>query len=79
MLLVLFFVFGLVKTCTSKRTEKAGAYIRLFLRFAIARILVTYGMDFIVAIFKIVQGMITSVMTTVSFGTSTETIIPEEE
>ena len=78
-LLVLFFVFGLVKTCTSVRELKRPELIfRLFLRFAIARILVTYGMDFIVAIFKIVQGMITSVMTTVSFGTSTETIIPEE-
>ena len=46
-LLVLFFVFGLVKTCTSyqdiKRPEQA---FKIFLRFIIARALVVYGMDF---------------------------------
>ena len=78
-LLVLFFVFGLVKTCTNmqeiKRPEQA---FRLFIRFAVARLLVTYGMDFVVAIFKIVQGMISNVMGTVGIGTVTNTAIPEE-
>ena len=43
-LLVLFFVFGVVKSCTNlteiKRPEHA---LKLFLRFAIARGLVVYG------------------------------------
>ena len=76
-LLVLF--FGIVKTCTNmneiKRPEQA---MKLFLRFAIARGLVVYGMDFMKAIFEIVQGIISSIMTTVGVGTATETVIPQE-
>ena len=78
-LLVLFFVFGIIKTCTNmndiKRPEQA---LKLFIRFAIARGLVVYGMDFMKAIFEIVQGIISSIMTTVGVGTATETVIPQE-
>lgn len=78
-LLVLFFVFGIVKTCTNmneiKRPEQA---IKLFLRFAIARGLVVYGMDFMKAIFEIIQGVISSIMNTVGVETATETVIPQE-
>lgn len=78
-LLVLFFVFGIVKTCTNmneiKRPEQA---MKLFLRFAIARGLVVYGMDFMKAIFEIIQGVISSIMNTVGVGTATETFIPQE-
>lgn len=78
-LLVLFFVFGIVKTCTNmndiKRPEQA---LKLFIRFAIARGLVVYGMDFMNAIFEIIQGIISSIMTTVGVGTATETVIPQE-
>ena len=58
-----------------KRPEQA---MKLFLRFAIARGLVVYGMDFMKAIFEIVQGIISSIMTTVGVGTATETVIPQE-
>lgn len=78
-LLVLFFVFGIVKTCANmneiKRPEQA---MKLFLRFAIARGLVVYGMDFMKAIFEIIQGVISSIMNTVGVGTATETVIPQE-
>lgn len=78
-LLVLFFVFGIVKTCTNmneiKRPEQA---MKLFLRFTIARGLVVYGMDFMKAIFEIIQGVISSIMNTVGVGTATETVIPQE-
>ena len=77
-LLVLFFVFGLVKTCTSyqdiKRPEQA---FRIFLRFIIARALVVYGMDFMLAIFDIVQGITSTIMETVGIGTTSETVIPD--
>ena len=77
-LLVLFFVFGLVKTCTSfqdiKRPEQAA---KLFIRFAIARGLVVYGMEFMLAIFDIVQGITSTIMTTVGVGTATETVLPD--
>lgn len=78
-LLVLFFVFGLIKTCTSfqeiKRPEQA---LKLFLRFIIARGLVVYGMKFMIAIFEIVQGITSTIMTTVGVGSLSETIVPEE-
>lgn len=76
-LLVLFFVIGVMKTCGSfteiKRPEHA---IKLFLRFAIAKALVTYGMDLMLAIFKISQGMVSKVMTMANNTNSTNTTLP---
>ena len=78
-LLVLFFVVAVVKTCTSyqdiKRPEHA---LKLFIRFAIARGLVVYGMELMKAIFTIVQGITSTIMTTVGVGTTTNTTIPKE-
>lgn len=78
-LLVLFFVFGIVKTCTSmqdvKRPEQA---LKLFLRFVIARGLVVYGMQFMIAIFDIVQGIISKIIHTAGLGNATQTVIPQE-
>lgn len=57
-LLVLFFVMGIMKSTMNltelKRPEQA---IRFFLRFVIAKTIVTYGMDIMLAIFKICQGV----------------------
>ena len=76
-LLVLFFVNGVMKTCGSfteiKRPEHA---IKLFLRFAIAKVLVTYGMDLMLSIFKISQGMVSKVMTMANITNSTNTTLP---
>ena len=78
-LLVLFFVWGLIKTCTSwqdiKRPEHA---FKLFLRFIIARALVVYGMDMMKAIFEIVQGIISTITETVGLGITNDTVIPQE-
>lgn len=77
-LLVLFFVIGVVKTCTNitemKRPEHA---IKLFIRFAIARVLVVYGMELMTSIFEIVQGITSKIMTTVGVGTATTTTLPK--
>ena len=78
-LLVLFFLWGMIKTCTSwqdiKRPEQA---FKLFLRFIIARTLVLYGMELMTKIFQIVQGIISSITQTAGLGTSSETVIPQE-
>ena len=78
-LLVLFFLWGMIKTCTSwqdiKRPEPA---FKLFLRFIIARTLVLYGMELMTKIFQIVQGIISSITQTAGLGTSSETVIPQE-
>ena len=61
-LLVLFFVIGVAKTCTSfedvKRPEQG---LKLFIRFAIAKGVITYGKDLMMSIFKIVQGIISKI------------------
>ena len=77
-LLVLFFVIGVVRTCTNfselKRPEQA---LKLFLRFAIAKGIVTYGLDLMLAVFKIIQGIGTTIMTKTSFQASSMTL-PQE-
>ena len=47
-----------------KRPEQA---LKLFLRFAIAKGIVTYGMDLMLAIFKIIQGIVSTIMAKSSF------------
>ena len=78
-LLVLFFVVGVMRTCGSlaevKRPEQA---LRLFLRFVIAKGIVTYGMDIMLSFLSIIQGVINTIMNSADFGTATETVIPEE-
>lgn len=78
-LLVLFFVMGVVKTCGSftevKRPEQA---FKVFIRFAIAKGLVTYGLELILAIFKIIQGVIQSITSIEGFEAAAEATIPEE-
>lgn len=78
-LLVLFFVWGLIKTCTSwqdvKRPEQA---FKLFLRFIIARGMVMYGMELMTKIFEIVQGIIQAITEAAGLGVSSETVLPQE-
>lgn len=68
-LLVLFFVVGVVRTCGSftdvKKPEHA---LKLFVRFAIAKGVITYGMELMLALFNIVQGIISTIMTSSGLG-----------
>jgi hypothetical protein len=58
-LLVLFFAAGVVKTTGNlseiKRPEHA---LKLFVRFAVAKGVVTYGMELMLALFRISQGVV---------------------
>lgn len=78
-LLVLFFVVGVMKTCGSfaelKRPELA---LKLFIRFVLAKAVVTYGLELMTAIFDMVQGLISTIMTTAGLGTTEETVLPQE-
>lgn len=78
-LLVLFFVAGVVKTCGSfAEMKKPEMVLKLFVRFAIAKGVVTYGLELMMALFEIVQGMISSIIRTAGFGAGTKTVLPEE-
>lgn len=78
-LLVLFFLTGLVRTCGSfaevKRPEQA---VKLFVRFAIAKGAITYGMELMLALLSIVQGMISTIMNAAGLGIVQETVLPTE-
>ena len=53
-LLVLFFVVGVVKTCGSfTEVKKPEHAVKLFVRFAIAKGVVTYGLELMMALFEI--------------------------
>lgn len=78
-LLVLFFVIGVVKTCSSLADVKKPEHaLKLFVRFAIAKAVVTYGLDLMLAIFKIVQGLMSTIMETAGLGAITKTVLPQE-
>lgn len=77
-LLVLFFVVGIVKTCgTLAEVKKPEHAIKLFLRFAIAKGIVTYGLNLMLAIFDIVQGIISTIIKTSGISSSTGTTLPQ--
>ena len=63
-LVVLFFVIGMVKTCGSfAEVKKPEHAVKLFVRFALAKGVITYGMELMLTIFNIIQGAITTIMT----------------
>lgn len=76
-LLVLFFVIGVMKTCGSlTEVKKPEHALKLFIRFAIAKIVVTYGMDLMHALFKISQGITSKIMTIANVTNSTNSTLP---
>lgn len=78
-LLVLFFVVGVVKTCGSfadvKKPEHA---LKLFVRFAIAKIVVTYGMELLLSILSIVQGVVSKIADVSGISGASGAVLPQE-
>ena len=78
-LLVLFFVVGVVKTCGSfTEVKKPEHALKLFIRFAIAKGAITYGMELMLALFNIVQGTISTIMSSAGFSSPQQTTLPAE-
>ena len=78
-LLVLFFVIGVMKTCGSiAEVKKPEQALKLFIRFAIAKGVVTYGMSLMLALLSIIQGVISSIMNAAGFGAPAATVLPAE-
>ena len=78
-LLVLFFLAGVVKTSANlseiRRPEHA---LKLFLRFCIAKAVVTYGLELMMVLFQIVQGMISTIMKKSGIGSVNKMVLPKE-
>lgn len=69
----------IVKTCGSfAEVKKPEVAIKLFVRFALAKAVVTYGLELMMALFSIVQGVISTIMTAASMGTAQQTVLPAE-
>ena len=73
-LLVLFFLMGIMKHYNSmqeiKRPEQA---LKLFIRFVLAKAAVTWGLDLMMAMFTIVQGIISKIMASSGIGGRSDT------
>ncbi len=77
-LLVLFFVVGVMKTCGNfaemKRPEIA---LKMFIRFILAKASIDYGLELMMALFDIVQGIVAKIMATSGLATIEETVLPD--
>lgn len=77
-LLVLFFVTGMVKTCGSfSDVKKPEHALKLFIRFALAKGVITYGMELMLALFDIAQGTISVIMNSAGFSSADMTTLPD--
>ncbi|MBE6018574.1 MAG: hypothetical protein E7233_13390 [Lachnospiraceae bacterium] len=78
-LLVLFFLSGVVRTSANlgeiKRPEHA---LKLFIRFAIAKGVVTYGLSLMMGIFSVIQGIISKIMRTSGITAASKATLPQE-
>ena len=78
-LLVLFFVIGVVKTCGSfAEIKKPEHALKLFIRFILAKTVITYGLDLMLALFSIVQGVVSTIMQSSGFGSAQQSVLPNE-
>lgn len=76
-LLVLFFLTGVIKTFGSfAEIKKPEHALKLFVRFAIAKAVVDGGLELMMAVFRIVQGVISTIIGTNGFGSTTVLVIP---
>ena len=73
----MFFVIGVMRTCGSpaevKRPETA---LRLFLRFILARAAVAYGMEGMLALLSVVQGITATVLGAAGLGAADPVTLP---
>ena len=77
-LLVLFFVVGVVKTCGSfAEVKKPEHALKLFIRFALAKGVITYGLELLLKLMAIVQGVISNIMHASGIGSSSSTVLPQ--
>lgn len=77
-LLVLFFVIGIMRTCGNfaevKRPEVA---VKMFIRFILAKAAISYGLEVMMGLFDIVQGIIAKIMATSGLATTSKMVLPD--
>lgn len=77
-LLVLFFVIGVVKTCGSfTEVKKPEHALKLFVRFALAKGVITYGLELMLKLMEIIQGVISKIMTASGVAKTSSSALPK--
>ena len=78
-LLVIFFLIGLMKTCGSfvelKRPEQI---FKVFVRFVLAKAAATYGLDIMLTLFELVQGVAATIMQAAGVTATANAVLPQE-
>ena len=78
-LLVLFFVMGIVKTCGSfAEMRKPEQVFKCFIRFVFAQAAVTWGLELMMALFGVAQGMVTTIMDSSGMTVTSAASLPSE-
>ena len=78
-LLVLFFAAGVVKTCGSfAELKKPEMAFRCFVRFVLAQAAIGHGMELMMALFNIAQGMVSTIMSSSGLTAVSATTLPDE-
>lgn len=52
--------------------------MKLFIRFVLTKTVITYGLELMLAVFKITQGLVQTIMQTAGLGGATQTVLPQE-
>lgn len=77
-LLVLFFVVGVMKTCGSFAEMKRPVIaVKMFIRFILAKASIDYGLELMIALIDIVQGIVSKIMAASGLSAVSQTVLPD--
>ena len=72
------FVVGIIKTCGSfTEVKKPEHVLKLFVRFALAKGVITYGLELLLKLMMIVQGVISKIMVASGIASSSGATLPQ--
>lgn len=78
-LLILFFLVGVLHTTLGPQDlRRPETIIKLFLRLAVSKYIISYGMDILIWIMQIPQGMVSSSLVSAAGGTTLSAVLPDE-
>lgn len=78
-LLVLFFFMEVIRTCMSFKEMRRPEYsLKLFVKFVLAKYVITNGLDLMIWIFEVVQGIANSIINAFGFSSSKDMTLPPD-
>jgi hypothetical protein len=78
-LLVLFFLVGMVKQCgTFAELKRPEVALKLFIRFILSKAVITHGLELMMTLFGVVQGLMSKIMSAAGFSGGNSIMLPSE-